>query len=167
MNIRHEQQADFKQIYAVNEAAFERHEEAKLVNLLRDKVAGCLSLVALESDEVVGHIMFSPVCIDGVTGKLFYGLAPMAVLPSYQNKGIGSSLVEAGLDECRKLGGAGVFVLGHPNYYPRFGFTSSSQFNIKSEYDVPEDVFMALELQTDSLDKLNGIVKYNEVFACV
>ncbi len=96
MIIRNEVQADIEKVYVLNEAAFETNEEANIVNALREKVKGVISLVAMEEDEVLGHIIFSPVTIDGVSGNIFYGLAPMAVSPSCQNKGIGSLLVKAG-----------------------------------------------------------------------
>ena len=167
MNIRNEVQVDIEKVYFLNEAAFETNEEANIVNTLREKVEGVISLVATKEDEVVGHIMFSPVDINGVSGKIFYGLAPMAVSPSCQNKGIGSLLVEAGLKACKAQNISAVFVLGHPNYYPRFGFTPTTRFAIKSEYDVPDDVFMALELQAGSLREVNGILKYSKVFGSV
>ena len=167
MNIRNEMPSDIKQIYSLNEAAFETNEEANIVNALREKEEGVISLVATEEGRVIGHIMFSPVTIDGVSDKLFYGLAPMAVSPCFQNKGIGSQLVEAGLKVCKEQKVASVFVLGHPKYYPRFGFIPTTQYGIKSEYDVPSDVFMVLELQAGSLSKVNGTLKYSEVFGGV
>lgn len=92
------------------------------------------------------------------------GLAPMAVLPEYQNKGIGSALVRAGLEQCRNLGFAAVIVLGHPEYYPRFGFKPAAGFGIDSKYDIPEEVFMAIELEPGALSDLSGRAQYHEAF---
>ncbi len=92
------------------------------------------------------------------------GLAPMAVAPMHQKKGTGSALVQAGLDQCRQLDFVAVVVLGHPEYYPRFGFSPASQFGIGSEYDVPEEVFMAMELQPDALSRKTGRVRYHPAF---
>ena len=88
----------------------------------------------------------------------------MAVVPAHQRKRIGSALVRAGLDRCRQLGFDAVVVLGHPEYYPRFGFSPACKFGIDSEYDVPEEVFMVLELQSGALSGITGKVKYH--FAC-
>lgn len=93
------------------------------------------------------------------------GLAPMAVAPEHQRKGIGSALVRAGLDECKQLGFGAVVVLGHADYYPRFGFLSSARFGIGCEYEVPEEVFMVVELQAGFLDGASGKVKYHAAFS--
>jgi putative acetyltransferase len=95
------------------------------------------------------------------------GLAPMAVVPERQRHGIGSALVRAGLDECRRLGAVAVVVLGHAEYYPRFGFVPASRFSLVSEYDVPDDVFMAMELEPAALQGKSGTIKYDAVFATV
>ena len=89
----------------------------------------------------------------------------MAVSPVHQNKGIGSALIPAGLDLCKKLGFVAAVVLGHPDYYPRFGFSPSSQFNIDSEYEVPEEVFMAIELLPEALSGKTGRVSYHPAFS--
>ena len=92
------------------------------------------------------------------------GLAPMAVLPNWQRKGVGTQLINKGLNACEKAGYDAVVVLGHTDYYPRFGFVPSINFGINSEYDVPADVFMVKELQKDSLQGISGTVKYHQVF---
>jgi putative acetyltransferase len=88
----------------------------------------------------------------------------MAVLPVWQNKGVGTQLVNEGLQACKAAGHGAVVVLGHPDYYPRFGFVPSTGFGIKSEYDVPVEVFMVKELQPDALKGITGIVKYHQAF---
>ncbi len=151
-------------MYAVNISAFETPSEAKLVDLLGKQAKPVISLVAEVDGEVVGHIMFSPVSLSGDPNLKVMGLAPMAVIPEHQRQGIGSALVEAGLEKCRLLGFATVVVLGHPEYYPRFGFVPSSRFGIDSEYEVPEEVFMAMELQPEALTGKTGRVKYHAAF---
>ena len=95
------------------------------------------------------------------------GLAPMAVVPGKQRQGFGSALVRAGLEQVKELGFVAVVVLGHPGFYPRFGFVPSSRFGIDCEYDVPAEVFMALELQPESLGGRSGRVKYHAAFGSV
>lgn len=108
--------------------------------------------------------MFSPVSLSGHPGLKIMGLAPMAVLPVNQNKGIGSALVRAGLERCKDLGFGAVVVLGHPKYYPRFGFLPSSHFGIGCEYDAPEEAFMVVELQPGYLRGSSGTIKYHAAF---
>jgi putative acetyltransferase len=124
-----------------------------------------ISLIAEEKLAVVGHIMFSPVKLSGHSELRIMGLAPMAVAPEHQRIGIGSALVRAGIEQCKKLGCGAVVVLGHPEYYPRFGFSPSASFGISCEYDVPEEVFMILELQPDFLDGVSGNLEYHEAFS--
>jgi putative acetyltransferase len=163
--IRHEQPADIAAIHRVNERAFNAPEEAVLVDKLREHGKVILSLVAVHEAQIVGHILFSPVVIESPQQSIHaIGLAPMAVLPELQNQGIGSRLVKAGLDECRRSGHQIVVVLGHPEYYPRFGFAPASRYGIRSEYDVPDEVFMAMELQEGALTACAGTVKYQPEF---
>lgn len=165
MRIRAERKDDLAAVRAVNLSAFETPSEADLVDILRKQEAPLVSLVAEENDTVVGHIMISPVSLTGHPTLKIMGLAPMAVTPEHQRKGIGSALVRAGLEQCRCLGFVAVVVLGHPEYYPRFGFSPSSRFGIDSEYDVPEDVFMAVELEPRALNGKAGRVKYHAAFS--
>ena len=164
MNIRPETEKDKTAIQEINQSAFETCAEATLVDTLREQCHSIISLVAEKDGKVIGHIMFSPVTLSGFSDLKIMGLGPMAVLPKYQQKSIGSALVLAGLDECKKLGFGAVVVLGHTKYYPRFGFISSSQLGISCEYDVPEEAFMVLELEPTYLTGTNGKIKYHSAF---
>lgn len=152
-------------MHAVNASALETPAEAGLVNALREQAHPVISLVAVEGGTIVGHIMFSPVSLSGHPGLKIMGLAPMAVAPEYQRKGIGSALVHTGLDRCKQLGFGAVVVLGHPEYYPRFGFSPSTRFGIKCEYEVPEEVFMVFELLPGYLRGASGTIKYHAAFS--
>lgn len=166
--VRVEETEDCGTIRRVNELAFGRPNEADLVDALRLNASPCISLVAVIDEQVVGHIFFSPVSIESEDGAFAgMGLAPMAVLPEYQSQAIGSQLVRAGLKECQRLGEDIVVVLGHPNYYPRFGFTHASLKGLRSEYDVPDEVFMVVELRPGALGGRRGLVKYHGEFAKV
>lgn len=167
IHIRAAQECDNVGITAVNEAAFPTRAEAHLVSLLQQQVHPLISLVAEDEDAIVGHILFSPVTLGGHPELMIMGLAPMAVLPAYQRHGIGSALVRAGLDACRKLGAGAVVVLGHPHYYPRFGFVPAVQFGIDSEYEVPPELFMAIELLPGYLQGACGTIKYHAAFNSV
>lgn len=165
MNIREEQPADVDKIWKVNSEAFETDVEANLVNALRSSGCVYISLVAETDGEIIGHIFFTPVKLTENKNNLnIIGLAPMAVSSQFQNKGIGSKLVNTGLEYCKSRGYDAVVVLGHPAYYPKFGFVPSIKYGIKSEYDVPDDVFMILELVPEALKGHKGIIKYNEEF---
>jgi len=166
MIVRDELPSDIDKIWNVNSEAFETKDEAELINALRCSGCEFISLVAEIDNKVVGHILFTPVELSASKENIkISGLAPMAVLRQYQNKGIGSQLVKAGLDRCKALGYEAVVVLGHPDYYPKFGFESSVNFGIKSEYDVSDEVFMILELIPDALKNHKGVIKYNDVFS--
>jgi len=164
--VRPEKSADVAAVHQLNERAFGRPAEANLVDALRTRGKVALSLVAEEDGRVVGHILFSPVTIaSGESTFSALGLAPMAVLPELQRRGIGSLLVATGLAECRKAGYAAVVVLGHPEYYPRFGFIPASRYGIKCEYDVPDEVFMLIELRAGALRGCAGTAKYQPEFS--
>jgi putative acetyltransferase len=166
--VRTETTEDHKSVWRVNELAFGQPNEADLVDALRASARPYISLVAVVDEQVVGHIFFSPVSIESESGVFTaMGLAPMAVLPEYQNQGIGSRLVREGLKECQRLGHAIVVVLGHANYYPRFGFTPASLKGLRSEYDVPDEVFMVTELIPGALEGRRGLVKYHAEFGKV
>jgi putative acetyltransferase len=165
--IRLEQPEDIPAIRQVNLAAFGTTTEANLVDALRRQARPLISLVAVSGDHVVGHILFSPVTLSSHPELQIMGLAPMAVEPEKQRQGIGSLLVKAGLEECRRASCVAVVVLGHADYYPRFGFTRASTFGLASEYDVPDEVFMALELKPGILRGKSGTIQYHQAFAAV
>ena len=163
MTVRVEEPADLPAVHAVNRAAFESAVEADLVDALRAQTAEAISLVA-EDGTIVGHIMFSPVRLTGVPELRAMALAPMSVMPGHQRTGIGSALVRDGLAECRRRGVEAVFVVGHPDYYPRFGFRRAADFGITCQFDVPDDVFMALELVEGALRGRTGKVLFHDAF---
>ena len=163
MQVRAEQTADIPLVHTLNCAAFESHAEARIVDALRAQ-ADVISVVAAEDDGIVGHIMFSPVRLSGAEGVRAMALAPMAVAPARQRAGIGSALVRDGLARCREQGVEAVFVVGHPAYYPRFGFSLASGFGITCEFEVPDEAFMALELAPGALRGRTGQVLFHEAF---
>jgi putative acetyltransferase len=165
MEIRPEQEQDQAVVYRLNSSAFATDAEAKLVNALRKQASPIISLVADVDGEISGHILFSPVRHAQYTGALIMGLAPIAVAETARNKGIGSALIDAGITACSRLGAGAIVVLGHPGYYPRFGFTPASGFGIECEYDVPDEAFMAIELTPRFLALRPGTIKYHECFA--
>lgn len=164
MLIRPETEQDHQQVHTINEQAFGSSAEADLVDALREQASPIVSLVAEENGEVLGHILFSPMTMPGIEDLNMMGLAPMAVTPERQKSGIGSSLVDAGLARCRELELDGIVVLGHPEYYPRFGFSPASGFGIRSDYEVPDEVFMAMELAPGALANVSGVVQYHPAF---
>ncbi|MHC4824230.1 MAG: GNAT family N-acetyltransferase [Planctomycetota bacterium] len=165
LHLRPEDPADIEAIHDLHVAAFESPAEADLVDALRDRAQPYLSLVAECAGKLVGHILFTPVTLEDHADLNLMGLAPMAVLPGHQSSGIGSALVEAGLASCRTLGIDAVAVLGHPKYYPRFGFVPSVQYGIDSEYEVPAEVFLIHELKQGRLAGRAGRIRYHQAFS--
>lgn len=166
--VRPEQPGDGEAVAHVNDAAFGQAVESRLVDALRRGGHAAISLVAVAGADIVGHILFTPVTIDAPGPALgALGLGPMSVLPERQRRGIGSRLVAAGLDACRRAGCQVVVVLGHPEFYPRFGFRPACGLGLRSEYAVPDDVFMALELTPGALAGRCGLVRYLPEFASV
>ena len=167
MIIRPEKSKDYIVIYKINELAFGGRGESDLIEALRksDSFIPELSLVAGGKDEVIGHILFSKVVIKSKEEIIpALSLAPMAVLPKFQNKGIGSKLVNKGLEECRRLGHKIVVVIGHPGYYPRFGFLPAREKGLDVVFPVPDEAFMVLELVPGSLNITQGEIIFPPEF---
>jgi putative acetyltransferase len=165
--IRQEIPADIPAIFEVNYQAFAHYDEARLVNALRDNgiFNPELSLVAIHGERIIGHIMFPPITIESlhkVTPAI--ALSPLVVHPDYQCTGVGAALIEEGLKVCRTLGHRIVIVIGHPGYYPRYGFRSARENGIVAPFTVADDVFMVLALDPGALDGIQGTVKYPEAF---
>lgn len=164
MHIRTQTPADDSAVRQINESVFPSPAEADLVERLRAEANPVVSLVAEDDGAIIGHILFSPVTLAADSSFPAMALAPMAVLPGRQRQGIGSSLLRSGLDECNRLGCQAVFVLGHADYYPRFGFVPASRYGVVSQFEVPDEVFMALELEPGALAGMAGKMRYHEAF---
>lgn len=161
VTIRPEEERDHGAVREVNLLAFETNLEADLVDAVRPTAQPLISLVAEVDHAVVGHILFTPVTVrDGGTSSKAIGLGPMAVLPELQRRGIGSRLVEAGLEACRELGEHVVVVLGHAEYYPRFGFRPAAGYGIRYRGPNFDPFFFVAELETGALEGLRGMVEY-------
>ncbi len=163
--LREEKEGDHDAVRALYLASFDTPGEAVLVEQLRDRADSRIALVAEAGDRVVGHILFTPVQIAEAPHLKMMGLAPMAVQPALQRRGVGSLLAAAGVERCRDAGFGAIVVLGHPEYYPRFGFQPASNFGLDCEYDVPPEVFQAMELQDGALEGVSGTVRYHSSFA--
>ena len=161
--IRSETKDDFNIITEINDLAFSGNSESKLIINLRknsDFITD-LSLVALADDRILGHILFYPITIKSENDDYpTIALAPMAVHPDYQKKGIGTKLAFDGIQRCKDMGFDSVIVLGHPGYYPRFGFKPASNWEIYTDFDAPDEAFMVLELVINSLAGKSGKVVY-------
>lgn len=161
MIIREETPDDACGIRVVNKAAFDTDGEADLVDKLREDDKIILSLVAEVDEQIVGHILFTPAVIEYKDkSHEVAGLAPMAVLPKFQRGGVGKALVNKGLEMLHKTEYDAVIVLGHPEYYPKFGFEKASEFGIIFENEVPDEAFMIIELKEGALKNIHGIAKY-------
>jgi putative acetyltransferase len=162
--IRLERPDDSFQIRHVNQLAFGQPAEADLVDRLRGACGEALSLVADDDGAIVGHILFTPVAVEGRPG-LGMGLAPMAVLPGRQRQGIGSQLVRRGLASLRERRCPFVVVVGHPEYYPRFGFEPASKHGFLSQWEgIPDAVFMVLVLDAHAMAGASGVARYRDEF---
>jgi putative acetyltransferase len=162
--IRPERADDLQFTRYVNLLAFGRPDEGILVDELRKNGKLIVSLIAEAESRVVGHIGFSFVTSIKAPDVSIAGLAPVAVLPTFQKRGIGSMLVGQGIEECRKLGVQAIVVIGHPDYYPRFGFRRAGQFGLTCVYDAPDEAFMAMELVEGALSVCRGLVCYQPEF---
>jgi putative acetyltransferase len=164
IEIRKEEPQDSDDIRNLNLAAFENGPEALLVDKLRASCKDYLAFVAILDGAIVGHILFTPATVDG-SSTVGMGLAPMAVLPSHQRKGIGSQLVRYGLEHLRQSGCPFVIVLGHPGYYPRFGFEVASKYHLSCQWEgVPDKAFMVAVANDSALPKVGGVVRYRDEF---
>jgi putative acetyltransferase len=163
VTVRDEAISDREAIWEVNRLAFGREDEAKLVDALREGGHVRQSLVAIDKGHVVGHILFTRLPIQAQTEVIeALALAPMAVIPSQQRRGIGSRLVEEGLRACQEAGHRIVVVLGHPEFYPRFGFSARQAEGLRSPFSGP--AFMAIELEAGALEGVSGDVCYPPPF---
>jgi putative acetyltransferase len=168
--LRVEQPRDSTGIRRVNELAFARPEEADVVDRLRQADTPFLSLVAEDDGAIVGHVLFTPVIVDD--GERYVGrrvagmgLAPLAVVPKRQRQGIGSALVCRGLELLRTDDCPFVIVLGHPEYYPRFGFERASRHGLTCQWkDVPDEAFMVLVFDLDAMRGVSGVARYRDEF---
>ena len=165
--IRHETADDYEHITQINNAAFGQKNEGLLVENLRKtpQFIQRLSLVAEYKTRLIGHILFYPVKIknDYIEFESL-ALAPMSVLPEFQSKGIGGMLINQGLNAAKELGYKLVIVLGHAEYYPKFGFLPANRWGIKPPFPVEDKYFMALELFPGALENTGGVVAYPDEF---
>ncbi len=164
IEIRKERPDDIPSVSDVNRRAFGQEQEASIVEALRSNGAVSLSLVATLDSRVVGHLMYSPARIGELTGA---GLGPVAVLPEHQRRGIGSQLIEAGNRQLQNVGCPFIVVLGHADYYPRFGFKPARPLGLTCEWDVPDDVFLVLVLDPGRMQGVSGLVRYRPEFSTV
>ena len=165
MNIRSEALPDYPKIAEVITSAFGQPNEAKLVEAIRnsENYIPELSLIAEIDGNIVGHVLFSYIHVVSNEILSVLALAPVAVSPQFQNQGIGTALVQYGLDRADELGEALVIVLGHPSFYSRFGFVQSTYYGIKSPFEVSAEAFMVKPLKNYEI-KYTGDVIYPQVF---
>ena len=169
ITIRPETQDDHREVFEINHIAFGQDNESKLVDALRKNQTAFvpeLSIVATDNKKIVGHILFTKINIKDDNGNLneSLGLAPMAVRPELQKRGIGGQLIRKGLEVAKESGFKSVIVLGHEHYYPKFGFQPADKWNLKSPFDIPSNVFMAIELISGGLKNISGTVVYPKEF---
>jgi putative acetyltransferase len=164
VTVRCEEAGDAPGVRAVLEQAFATGDEAALVDAVRARNKAGLSLVAASGGRVIAHVLFTPLSFSsGERGPEAVALGPVAVLPAFQGRGVGSRLIREGIGECRRMGKDAVFVLGEPRFYRRFGFSPASGYGIGNEYDAG-DAFMALELRPGGLHGAGGTACYISEF---
>ena len=166
ITIRTEEEKDYKRIDKINKLAFQQEDESILIEKIRkgENFIPELSLVAEIDNKIVGHILFSKIKIIGSSVFESLALAPMAVIPDFQKKGIGVALINKGMKKAKEMGFDSIIVLGHNEYYPKFGFLRASKWNIKCPFEVPDEAFMAIELTEKALGGKSGTVKYPDEF---
>jgi putative acetyltransferase len=163
--IREEAPGDISGIRTVHDRAFGGPDESRLVDRLRSDGLAVASIVAVAGDQIIGHALFSQLRIEQPNSSIAaVALAPVAVVPDWQRRGVGTALIETGVKRCAERGVSAVIVLGHPSYYPRFGFSAELATVLESPYAGP--AFMALELIPGSLAG-GGKVIYPEAFSLV
>lgn len=168
--IRQETEQDFESIFELLSKTFGQDNEAVLVKLLRKSTTFIpeLFLVATTNNLILGHIVFTQIIIQNPQEQFTsLALAPIAVLPEFQKKGIGGKLIQASLQKAKKCGFTSVIVLGHERYYPQFGFEPANKWKIQAPFPVPDTVFMGIELVKDALKTVSGVVQYPEEFDSV
>lgn len=166
LEIRKEMPKDYDSVRIINDLAFKQSKEGDIVDKLRENCKDILSLVAVLEGKVVGHILFSPAQIK-YRGKVRtgMGLAPMAVLPEFQNQGVGSGLIKEGIRQIKETDCPFIIVLGHEDYYPKFGFERASIYGLKSQWkSVPDEVFMVMIINKSVMSGITGIVEYRSEF---
>lgn len=172
INLRQEEEKDYKFVFELIEKAFQNellsdHREQFLVDRLRKSVAFIpeLSIVAELDNQIVGHILLTKINIkNGENAFSSLALAPVSVLPDFHKKGIGSQLIEYAHKIAKDLGYQSIVLLGHQNYYPRFGYKRADEFGVKLPFEVPLENCMAIELVENGLTAVNGIVEYDKAF---
>ena len=165
IEIREERSDDIAAIREVNRLAFGQDQESNIVDALRTNGGALLSLVATVNGQVAGHVMYSPLTVAGIVDGV--ALGPMAVVPEYQRQEIGTKLIEAGNRKMKEAGYPFIVVVGHAEYYPRFGFRPASEYGIKCEWDVPDEVFMLLVLNEAKMQGASGLAKYRHEFSTI
>jgi predicted N-acetyltransferase YhbS len=166
IKIRQEVNKDYKRVYEITKLAFGQEKESKLIEKVRKgpNFVPELSLVAEKDNEIVGHILFSKMKIVGESEYETLMLAPLAVIPELQKQGIGGKLIKKGIEKAIELGFDSIIVVGHKDYYPKFGFQKASKWGIKCPFEVPDGAFMAIELTENALENKAGVVQFPEEF---
>lgn len=163
--VRIEEDADIETVQKIIELAFQRTDEADLVEDLRQRSCAILSLVALRRGEIVGHLFFTRVIItNGMGFDRAVGMAPLSVQPAHRRTGVGTDLVRHGIASLKNRGRGVLVVLGDPAYYRRFGFQPAATFGLTTDFTVPADHFMALPLDSNRVEGCGGMVKYAPPF---
>jgi putative acetyltransferase len=163
ISIRAEKRADIEEVFELNKLVFGQDNEARLVDQVRQgpHFIPQLSLVAFLDEDLIGYILFSEITIaNGDYRHQSLGLTSMVVHPAWQKRGVGAKLITSGLQIATELGYTDVLVFGHEYYFPKFGFLPAARWNIRPPFDVPAEVFMALELTPNALSNVSGVVEF-------